>query len=67
MDNLLTVNIKSDLYGLQNISVNQLVYVSKDNIIYHLRDISRKHKKDGWEATGAVPVNVTNTTLAGAY
>ena len=67
MAELITVKVKSDLYGLQNIPVDQLAYVSKDNIIYHLKDISRKNKKDGWEATGAVPVNVNNTTITGTY
>jgi hypothetical protein len=55
MDNLLKVKLKSDLYGLQIVSVDQLVYCTESNSIYHLKDISRKNKSDGWELVTAIP------------
>ncbi|MCK9429724.1 MAG: hypothetical protein M0R17_06935 [Candidatus Omnitrophica bacterium] len=67
MDSLITVINRTDLYGLQKVNIDQLVYCSNDNTIYHLIDISRKNKKDGWEQVSAVPTNATINIIGGAY
>lgn len=59
MDTLITVKVRSDLYGLKNINIDQLVYCVRDNTTYHLRDVSRKNKSDGWEQVAAIPKNTT--------
>lgn len=65
--NTLTINKKTDLYGLQNLSVDQLVYCSKDNTFYHLRDFSRSNKKDGWEQVTAIPNTIQTSDSVPSY
>jgi hypothetical protein len=68
METLTRVPSKSDLYGLQKVNIDQLVYCIKDNTFYHLRDISRSNKTDGWEQVAAIPKNtIAISTPTGAY
>lgn len=53
MINLVIVKLKSDLYGIKSPNIDQIVYCRKDNTFYHLKDISRKNKVDGWESIGS--------------
>jgi hypothetical protein len=62
--NILKVKAKDNLFGLK-VSLDEIVYSIKDNTFYHLRDISRKNKSDGWEQIAAIPKNVSKVNGSG--
>jgi hypothetical protein len=67
VNNIITISKKQELYGLKNIYSDQLVYCSKDNVFYHLINLSRKHKVDGWEIVGTDNLNAALEEVFGDY
>lgn len=54
---IISVDKRQELFGLNNIESEQLVYVVEDNLFYHLKDWSRKNKSGAWR-----PVNIPSAT-----
>lgn len=60
---IITVSNKQDLFGLNSIPSNQIVFVISNNAFYHLIDWSRRNKNDGWKTiggSGTLSGNVVN-------
>jgi len=63
MNSFSLVRNKSDLYGLKNVNIDQVIYCIKDNSFYHLKDISRQNKSDGWEIISNSGNTLTNNIM----
>jgi len=58
---VIIVKTKQELFGLKNISLNQIAFVTTNNSFYHLIDWGRRNKADAWKQinTGTTTQNVT--------
>src|SRR5450759_2630902 len=65
VSNVITVKAKQDLFGLDTIPLDQIVFVVNNNAFYYLKDWSRRNKTDGWKIINTATVQGKTVTSIG--